>query len=90
MSKGKGLSEQELRKIALKKHRKMLAEKEYYKRSAKTDLMSFIKATKIDYQNVWFHERICSTFDSFMKSDKKILILTAPPQRGKFLPADTP
>jgi len=73
----------DLRDAVLHKYKQRIIQFELLKREASKKLLSFIKATKKNYDCIWYHESICTNLEDFMASDDKILIVTAPPQYGK-------
>lgn len=66
---------------------KVLARKELLRRSAQTNLDSFILYTYADYKMGWVHKEICETLDQFLldvqEHKRPRLIICMPPRSGK-------
>ena len=52
--------------------------------------LGYTLCTKRDYEVNWHHVVICEALDRLAYGEIKKLMIFAPPQHGKFLPADTP
>jgi hypothetical protein len=64
---------------------KEVAKMELQKRSAKTDLFSFIRYINPNYKESWHNRLVCDEINSFVNDefDERFLMLIMPPRHGK-------
>lgn len=72
------------------KEKLFLLLKEKKRREAKSNFISFCQYTDSNFTVSKFHEVYYKILDKFAKGEIKKLIVTCPPQHGKFLKRDTP
>ena len=68
-----------------------LIRREYERRlQAMESIVDFTKFTFPAYKDTWYHVVYGHLLDQFIKGNLRKLMITMPPQHGKFFPADTP